>query len=156
MDASAGIGGARPARDEADARAAGHLADDLGHHGGGALVPADGEFNIAVVKGIERGQIAFARHAEYMLHAVNRQLVDQNLAAGAGAVIAAHRCTRARPWDGSASHRRRECVGAIRQFFCSMIAGLGVFGEEDFPVWSCAIFAAALVRDRRRPRPRRA
>ena len=41
---------------------------------------------------IERGQIAFPRHAESVRHAVNGQLVDENLAASAGAVVRAHSC----------------------------------------------------------------
>ena len=37
---------------------------------------------LLIVKRIERRQIAFARHAEHMAHAVDRQLVDQDFAAG--------------------------------------------------------------------------
>ena len=91
VDAGRGVGGARPARDEADAGAAGGLADRLGHHGGAALVPADGERDFAIVKRVERGQIALARHAEHVAHPVDRQLIDQDFAAGPRAVIAAHR-----------------------------------------------------------------
>ena len=44
---------------------------------------------VAVMEGIERREIALARHAEHVLHAVDDELVDQDLAAGAGAVIGA-------------------------------------------------------------------
>ena len=44
----------------------------------------------AVVEGVERGEIALARHAEDVLHAVHDQLIDQDFAAGARAVIGAH------------------------------------------------------------------
>ena len=43
-----------------------------------------------VVEGVERGEIAFAGHAEHVLHAVRDKLIDQDLAAGPGAVIGAH------------------------------------------------------------------
>ena len=61
------------------------------HHRGAALLPADGERDVAVVEGVERGEIAFARHAEHVAHAMDRQLIDQDFAAGPRAVIAAHR-----------------------------------------------------------------
>src|SRR6185437_1903101 len=82
---------AGPARDEADAGPAGRLADGFGGDRGRALVPADGHRNIAVVEGVERGEITFTRHAEGLANAVNRQLVDQNLAAGPHIVLARHR-----------------------------------------------------------------
>ena len=43
-----------------------------------------------VVEGVERREIALARHAEGVLHAVDDQLIDQDFAAGPGAVIGAH------------------------------------------------------------------
>ena len=55
--------------------------------GGAALVPADRERDVAVVESVERGEIAFARHAEDVAHAVDRQLVDQDFAAGARVVL---------------------------------------------------------------------
>ena len=97
MNAGTGIGGTRPARDKADAGSASGLADRLGHHGGSALMAADGERDLAVMKRVKRGEIAFARHTEHVLHAVNRQLVDQDFAASAGAVIRAHRVTPRAP-----------------------------------------------------------
>ena len=74
---------------EHDAGPAGDLADRLRHHGGAALLPADGELDRPVVERVERREIALARHAEHVLHAVHDELVDQNFAAGAGAVIGA-------------------------------------------------------------------
>ena len=46
VDAGRGVGGAGPAGDEADAGPAGDLADRLRHHGGAALLPADGDGQI--------------------------------------------------------------------------------------------------------------
>ena len=90
MDARRGIGGARPAGDEADAGLAGHLADRFGHHAGATLLAADGDGEIGVVERIEHRQIALARHAEDVAHAVDVQLVDQNLGGGAHIVLGAH------------------------------------------------------------------
>ena len=82
MDAGRGIGGARPAGDETDAGPAGRLADRLGHHRRAALLPADRERDVAVMEGVERREIAFARHAEGVPHAMRDQLIDENFAAG--------------------------------------------------------------------------
>ncbi len=69
----------------------GRLADGFGHDGRGALVAADRDLDGGVIdEGIERRQEAFARHAEHMGDAVHRQLVDQDFAAGAGAVVRSH------------------------------------------------------------------
>ena len=91
MDAGRGIGGARAARDKADAGPPGRLADGFRHHGGAALLPADRDVDVAVVERIERREIAFARHAEHMLHAMRDQLIDEDFAAGSRSVIGAHR-----------------------------------------------------------------
>jgi hypothetical protein len=91
VDAGRRVGGARSAGDETDARAAGHLADRLRHHRGAALLPANGDGKIAVVKRIENRQVALARHAEDVAHAVNAQLIDQNLGRGPHIVLTAHR-----------------------------------------------------------------
>ena len=84
MQADGGVGGAGAAGDEADAGPAGHLAIGLGHDAGAALLPAGDEADAVarVVKRIERGEIALAGHAKGKIHAVNFQLVDQDLAAG--------------------------------------------------------------------------
>ena len=90
VDAGRRIGGARPARDEADARPPGRLADGFGHHRRAALLAADGDGDVAVVEGVEHGEIAFARDAEDMTHAVLDQLVDQDLGGGADVFDGAH------------------------------------------------------------------
>ncbi len=84
------IGGARTARDKADARPARRLADGFRHHRRPALLPADGEFDRAVVERIERGEIALAGHAESVAHAMRNKLIDEDFAAGSRTVIAAH------------------------------------------------------------------
>src|SRR5262249_26252073 len=84
------IGGAGPARDEADARPPGGLAAGFRHDGGPALLPANGDGDIAVVEGIERRDIALAGHAKHVAHPMNDELVDQNFAGGPSAVVGAH------------------------------------------------------------------
>ena len=92
VDAGRGVGGAGPAGDETHARTAGRLAHRLRHHRGAALLPAHGDGEIAVVERIEHREIALARHAEHVAHAVDAQLIDQNLGGGASVVLTAHRC----------------------------------------------------------------
>ena len=84
MHADRGVGGARAARDEADARLARHLAVGVGHEGGAALLAVDDEADVGVVQRVEHVQIAFAGYAESGVDAVDLQGVDQDLAAGAG------------------------------------------------------------------------
>ena len=84
VDAVAGIGRAGAAGDEADAGPAGQLAIGLGHHRGAAFGAADHDVDRAVMQRVERGEIAFARHAGDALDALRDELVDQDLAAGAG------------------------------------------------------------------------
>ena len=100
VDAGRGVGGARAAGDEDDARPAGDLADGLRHHRRAALLAADGELDRPVVERVERREIAFARHAEHVLHAVDEQLIDQDFAAGAGAVIGAKHVVSPCLWRG--------------------------------------------------------
>ena len=104
MDARRGIGGAGPAGDEADAGPAGRLAVRLRHHRGAAFLAADGDLDLAVVEGVERGEIALARHAEHMRHAMRDQLIDEDFAAGPRSVIGAHQ------WSPSA--RQGFAIGA--------------------------------------------
>src|SRR5215510_1255705 len=111
MDTGRRIRSPGSARNETDAGPAGYLADRLRHHGGGALVTADCEFDVAAIESIKRGKIAFARHAKNMLHTLDRQLVDQNFAAGACIILAAHRITsRSSPAESSA--RREQASSA--------------------------------------------
>src|SRR5207245_1749019 len=84
------VGRTGSARDETDAGAASRLPASFGHDGGAALMPADGNGNIAVVKRIERRDIALARNAEHVPHAMDEELIDQDFAGGPGAVIGAH------------------------------------------------------------------
>ena len=100
MNAGRGIGGAGTAGDEDDARPAGDLADRLRHHGRAAFLTADGELDRPVVERVQRREIAFARHAEHVLHAVNEQLIDQNFTAGAGAVVGAQHVVSPCLWRG--------------------------------------------------------
>ena len=92
MQSDAGIGGTRTARDEGDAGLAGELAVGLGHVGRPAFLAADDEAHgVALgVERVERRQVAFARHAEDRIGAVNAQLVDQDLSAAAARMRARH------------------------------------------------------------------
>ncbi len=90
VNAGRSIGGARTAGDEAHARAAGDLADRFRHHAGAALLPADSDVESAVVESVEHSEIALARHAEHVAHAVNKQLVDENFGGSAHVVLGAH------------------------------------------------------------------
>src|SRR5262249_59185531 len=51
--------------------------------------------DIAVVKGIERREIALAGHAKHVPHSMHDELIDQNFGGGPRAVIGAH---HASPW----------------------------------------------------------
>ena len=79
-----------PARDEADARPAGRLADRFRHHRGAAFLAADRHGDVAVVKGVEHGEIAFAGHAEDVANAVVDQLIDQHLGGRSRVLMSAH------------------------------------------------------------------
>ena len=62
VDAGAGVGRARAAGDEGDARAPGHLAVGVGHIGDAAFLPADDDVDLGrVVKRVEHREEAFAR-----------------------------------------------------------------------------------------------
>ena len=104
----AGVGGAGPARDEADARAAAQLALRLGHEGGAALLPAGDEADVVavLVEAVEHGQIAFAGHAEGGVHALGDQGFDQCVAGGS----CAHRRSSVRMRGIMRSRRRRVCA----------------------------------------------
>ena len=81
MQAGRGIGRARPAGDEADAGPAGRLADRLRHHRCAALLAAHRQLDRAAIHAVERGDIALARHAEHMAHAMDDELIGEDLAA---------------------------------------------------------------------------
>ena len=84
MDADAGVGRAGAAGDEGDARAAGHLAVGVGHVGDPAFLAADDGLDLRrVVQRVEHGEEALARHGEDAVAALDPELVDKDLAAGA-------------------------------------------------------------------------
>ena len=109
------VGGAGPAGDEADAGPAGGLADRLRHHGGAALVPADGDGEVAAVAGVERRDVALARHAEHVARAVDDELVDQDFAAGPQVVTRAHDVSDSLQSRGILRRHRRTCPGDPRR-----------------------------------------
>jgi len=92
VDRDRGVGGARPAGDEADARPARQLAIGLGHVAGAAFLAAgDQPDGVArVVERVEHRQEAFARHAEGEVDAMALQGIDQDLAAAAAVVGLGH------------------------------------------------------------------
>ena len=53
-------------------------------------MPADSDGDIAVMKGIEGRDVALARHAEYVAHAVDEELIDKDFGGRPGPVIGAH------------------------------------------------------------------
>ncbi len=79
------VGRARPARHEADAGRARELAVRFGHVRGAALVTTRDQLDALAraVQGVEHRQVAFAGHAEREVRAVNDELIDENLPAGA-------------------------------------------------------------------------
>ncbi|MNT39391.1 hypothetical protein D3C72_1756330 [compost metagenome] len=77
------IGGARAACHHADAGTAGEFTLRLGHHRGAAFLAADGGVDGRIVQSVQHGQKALARHGEYLLGAVDHQLVHHQLAASA-------------------------------------------------------------------------
>src|SRR5690606_22875869 len=91
MNAGGGIGGAGAARDEGHSRAAGKLDRCFGHHGGAALLAADDGLDAAAVEPVESGKKALARDAEHPFHALDLQLIDQDLPAMARAGAAVGR-----------------------------------------------------------------
>ena len=84
MDSGAGVGRAGPAGDEGDAGPPGHLAVGVGHVGDPAFLPADDQVDLRrVMERVEHGEEAFAGHGENAVAALDLELVDKDLAAGA-------------------------------------------------------------------------
>ena len=84
MDTDAGIGRPGAACDEGNAGRAGHLAIGLGHEGGAAVLPRrNGLDRAAVVQCVENREKTLAGNGEDTLGALDDQLIDQNLRAGA-------------------------------------------------------------------------
>src|SRR5262249_56307974 len=69
----------------------GPLADPFRHDGGTGLLAAHGDSQIAVMESIEHREIALARHAKDVTHAMNAQLIDQDFGGTAQIVLTAHR-----------------------------------------------------------------
>ena len=86
MHADAGVGRARPARDEADARAAGQLAVGLGHEGGAAFVATGDEADAVamLVEAVQRRQEALAGHPEHRVDALGDQGLHEGVAGETG------------------------------------------------------------------------
>ncbi|MNT29580.1 hypothetical protein D3C72_1653300 [compost metagenome] len=84
--------GAGAPRDKADAGTPGQLAMRFGHVGGGRFVPAgDHAHAVAMlVQAVEHGQIAFARHAEDGVGAIDRKRVGKQLPAGTRRTVGGH------------------------------------------------------------------
>ena len=75
-----GVGGAGTAADEGDARPTGQLGVADRRESRAALMPADDRLDgVAVVQGVERGQVAFTRHAEHPVDAVRGQAIDEKI-----------------------------------------------------------------------------
>ena len=83
VHADGGLRCARPARHEADPRAAGQLPVCLRHRRGAALVAARDVPDRAVAERVEHVDVALPRNAVREVGAVQRELVDQDPAAGA-------------------------------------------------------------------------
>ena len=84
VDAVGGVGGSRPARDEADSRPVCQPPRRQRHHRRARLLPADRDLDAGIIERIERREIGFARHAIDPPDALFDELVDKNLAARAG------------------------------------------------------------------------
>src|SRR6185437_13018638 len=106
-----------------------------------AIMAADGERDLAVMKRVKRGEIAFARHAKHMSHTMDRQLVDQDFATRAGAVIRSHRVTPGASaplrFGMNLRHRDRRRERSRNHqavLLLDDVAGLGVFGQKSLPI----------------------
>ena len=62
--------------------------DPPGGNGTISVICRDGQ--IAVMKGVEHGEIALTGNTEYVTHAIDDQLVDQHFGGGSGIVLGAH------------------------------------------------------------------
>ena len=91
VDAGRGVGRARTARDETDARPPGRFAHRLGHHRGARFVTANGDRHLAVAQSVQHRQIAFTGNAENMAHAIGDQLIHKHLRGATRAVWRFHK-----------------------------------------------------------------
>ena len=92
MDADHGVARAGPARHQADAGPPGHLAVGLGHVAGADLVARSNQADrvARVPQRVEHAKIALAGHAEGEIDAMDLELVDEDLSAGALIGTAGH------------------------------------------------------------------
>jgi len=79
MDGNRAIGGAGTTADHEYRGLSGQAGFRNGHEARAGLMPADDDFYRAVVKGIEKRQIAFARHAIDPFNAVGFQAFDDQV-----------------------------------------------------------------------------
>ncbi len=84
MDAGRGIGRAGASRHEGDAGLAGHLAVGIGHIADPAFLAADDGLDFRrVMQCVEDGEEAFPGNGEDAVAALDPELLDKDLAAGA-------------------------------------------------------------------------
>ena len=84
VDACGRVGRAGAAGDEGDARPSGHLPVRVRHVGDAAFLAADDRVDLRrIVKRVEDGEEALARNGENAVAALDPELVDEDLAAGA-------------------------------------------------------------------------
>ena len=85
VDADAGVGRARPARDEGHARAAGDRAVGAGHESRAAFLPAGDRLDVRMaVERVQHRQEAFARHSKDAAAFLLGKAGDEKLGSGAG------------------------------------------------------------------------
>src|SRR5437870_2906388 len=86
VDADRRVRRPRTARDQRDAGPPAELAVGVGHVRGAALVPADDEADTVarVVQPVQHRQMALARDAEDVVHALDEQALHQDLPAAPG------------------------------------------------------------------------
>ena len=84
VDAMGGVGRARPPGDEANSGPAGEPPLGQRHDRRAALLPADRQLDRSVIHRVERREIGLAGDAKDPLDPLGDELIDQNLAAGAG------------------------------------------------------------------------
>jgi hypothetical protein len=87
VHADAGVGRARPARDERDARPPRHRAVGTRHEADAAFLPARHRLDLRrVMQRVEHREKALAGDMENAVAALKDKLIDENAAAGAGSV----------------------------------------------------------------------
>ena len=85
MNAGRGIGGTGPPGHHYNTGLARHLTMGFRHESSATFLAADDGLDRRIMERIEHREITFARHAEDMAGTMDRQLVDEDLAAAAQA-----------------------------------------------------------------------